>query len=65
MYKLFYRVNNGLKTMCQCISQYLREQGRALVIEEAEEGKNAITYVQVGRQLSKPLCSRIKVLFSK
>ncbi|KAK7089946.1 cullin-3-like [Littorina saxatilis] len=46
MYKLFFRVNNGLRTMCHCISQYLREQGRALVIEEAEEGKNAITYVQ-------------------
>ena len=47
MYKLFFRVTNGLRTMCHCISQYLREQGRALVVEEAEEGKNAITYVQV------------------
>lgn len=46
MYKLFFRVSNGLRTMCNCINQYLREQGRALVIEEAEEGKNAITYVQ-------------------
>lgn len=48
MYKLFFRVYNGLRTMCNCISKYLREQGRALVIEEGEEGKNAITYVQVG-----------------
>ncbi|KAK7484868.1 hypothetical protein BaRGS_00023911 [Batillaria attramentaria] len=47
MYKLFIRVTHGLKTMCNCISKYLREQGRALVIEETpEEGKNAITYVQ-------------------
>lgn len=48
MYKLFIRVANGLKTMSDCISKYLREQGRALVSEEGEESKNAITYVQVG-----------------
>lgn len=47
MYKLFIRVPNGLKTMSDCISKYLREQGRALVSEEGEESKNAITYVQV------------------
>ncbi|XP_067668531.1 cullin-3-A-like isoform X2 [Haliotis asinina] len=46
MYKLFIRVPSGLKTMCECISKYLREQGRALVVEEGEEGKNAITYIQ-------------------
>ena len=46
MYKLFIRVPNGLKTMCDCISAYLREQGKALVAEE-EGGKNAITFVQV------------------
>ncbi|XP_071084528.1 cullin-3-A-like [Haliotis cracherodii] len=46
MYKLFIRVQKGLKTMCECISKYLREQGRALVVEEGEEGKNAITYIQ-------------------
>ena len=32
--------------MCECISAYLREQGRALVTEE-ETGTNAIVYVQV------------------
>jgi hypothetical protein len=47
MYKLLVRVPNGLKTMCTCISGYLREQGKALVSEEGEDGKNAITYVQV------------------
>ncbi|XP_074657662.1 cullin-3-A-like [Tubulanus polymorphus] len=44
MYKLFIRVPDGLRTMCACISAYLREQGKALVAEE--EGKNAITYIQ-------------------
>jgi len=47
MYKLFGRVpEEGLRTMCDCISMYLREQGRALVTEE-ETGTNAIVYVQV------------------
>ncbi|KAK3583652.1 hypothetical protein CHS0354_021390 [Potamilus streckersoni] len=46
MYKLLVRVPKGLKTMCDCISGYLREQGKALVTEEGEEGKNAITYIQ-------------------
>jgi len=46
MYKLFGRVPEGLRTMCECISTYLREQGRALVTEE-ESGTNAIVYVQV------------------
>ena len=46
MYKLFSRVPEGLRTMCECISAYLREQGRALVTEE-ETGTNAIVYVQV------------------
>lgn len=45
MYKLFSRVPEGLRTMCECISAYLREQGRALVTEE-ETGANAIVYVQ-------------------
>jgi cullin 3 len=46
MYKLFIRVPDGLKTMCECISGYLREQGKALVAEE-DGGKNAISFVQV------------------
>jgi hypothetical protein len=46
MYKLFSRVPEGLRTMCECISAYLREQGRALVSEE-EAGANAIGYIQV------------------
>lgn len=45
MYKLFSRVSDGLKTMADCVSQYLREQGKALVQEE-EGGTNAINFVQ-------------------
>ncbi|XP_064229010.1 cullin-3 isoform X1 [Aotus nancymaae] len=45
MYKLFSRVPNGLKTMCDCMSSYLREQGKALVSEEGE-GKNPVDYIQ-------------------
>lgn len=48
MYKLFSRVPNGLKTMCECMSSYLREQGKALVSEEGE-GKNPVDYIQVHR----------------
>jgi len=47
MYKLFERVPNGHLTIADCMSSYLREQGRALVTENTDEGKNAITYVQV------------------
>ena len=54
MYKLFSRVANGLKTMYGCISGYLREQGKALVMED-EGGKSAITFVQVrGARVSSP-----------
>ena len=45
MYKLFSRVSDGLKTVADCISRYLREQGKALVRED--DGANAITFVQV------------------
>lgn len=50
MYKLFSRVPNGLKTMCECMSSYLREQGKALVSEEGE-GKNPVDYIQVSTPL--------------
>ena len=52
MYKLFERVPNGHSTIADCMSSYLRAQGRALVTENADEGKNAITYVQVKSKLS-------------
>ncbi|GAB6020164.1 Cullin-3 [Chamberlinius hualienensis] len=45
MYKLLSRVPEGLKTMSECVSSYLREQGKALVAEE-DGGKNAISFVQ-------------------
>ncbi|CAF3505905.1 unnamed protein product, partial [Adineta steineri] len=46
MYKLFERVPNGHLTIADCMSSYLREQGRTLVTENADEGKSAITYIQ-------------------
>ncbi|CRL00700.1 CLUMA_CG013957, isoform A [Clunio marinus] len=45
MYKLFSRVSDGVKTISDCVSKYLREQGTALVKEE-EGGTNPITFVQ-------------------
>lgn len=47
MHRLFIRVKDGLKTVCDCMRGYLREQGKALVVEEeGESSKNPITYIQ-------------------
>ena len=46
MYGVLARVQDGLPTLAECVSQHLREQGKALVQEE-EGGKNAIAFVQV------------------
>ncbi|XP_073255357.1 cullin-3-like isoform X3 [Porites lutea] len=47
MHRLFTRVKDGLKTVCDCMRGYLREQGKALVVEEEGEScKNPITYIQ-------------------
>lgn len=47
MYKLFGRVADGLRTISDCVSNYLREQGKALVQEEENQSStNAITFVQ-------------------
>lgn len=46
IYKLFARLrDDGLKTVSDCVSAYLREQGKILVKEE-EAGVNPITFVQ-------------------
>lgn len=47
MYKLLTRVNEGLKTMSDCVSLYLRELGKSLVQEE--ENTNAVSYIQVNK----------------
>lgn len=47
MYKLFNRVHEGLKTMVECVSAYLREQGKALVTEEEGGKSDALTFVKV------------------
>jgi hypothetical protein len=46
MYELFSRVAGGPEMMADCVSQYLREQGKALV-QEDNGGTNAINFVQV------------------
>ena len=39
LYQLLKQVDNGLKTICTCISNHLREEGKTLV---AEENRNDI-----------------------
>ncbi|XP_063976501.1 cullin-3 [Diachasmimorpha longicaudata] len=46
MYKLFSRVSDGLRTVCECVSQFLREQGRSMVQEDQEATTNAVHFVQ-------------------
>jgi len=49
MYKLFGRVSEGHKTIGECVSRYLREEGKALVTQATEESSqqtNAVTYIQ-------------------
>lgn len=46
MYKLFNRVPDGLKTMVDCVSAYLKEQGKALVTEDEGGKGDALTFVQ-------------------
>ena len=46
MYKLLSRVVDGLRTTSSCVSQHLREEGKALVTED-EGGANALNFVQV------------------
>lgn len=45
MYKLLSNLSDGLKTMADCLSKYLREEGRSLVKED-ETDINPVTYVQ-------------------
>jgi len=42
MYKLFSRLRDGLKTISDCVSKYLREQGKGLVQEEEDSKQNAL-----------------------
>jgi len=49
MYKLFGRVAEGHKTIGDCVSRYLREEGKALVTQATDEQSqqtNAVTYIQ-------------------
>ena len=49
MYKLLGRVGDGHRTMAECVSRYLREEGKALVTQaagEAGQQTNAVSYIQ-------------------
>ncbi|CAG2162324.1 unnamed protein product [Oppiella nova] len=46
MYKLFCRVPNGLQEIIKCISNNLREQGKALVTEDEATKGDAVAFVQ-------------------
>ncbi|XP_031573108.1 cullin-3-like [Actinia tenebrosa] len=47
MYRLFSRVKDGLKTICDCMRGYLREQGKAIMADEDNEcSKNPIPCIQ-------------------
>lgn len=45
MYKLLGNLSDGLKTMSDCLSKYLREEGRSLVKED-HTNLNPVIYVQ-------------------
>ena len=47
MYRLFYKVENGLRTICDAMSCYLRQQGKAIVSDDEDGEKNAINFIQV------------------
>lgn len=46
LYKLLTRVPRGLKTLCECLSAYLRRKGRDIV-ENEEKLKKPLEYIQV------------------
>jgi hypothetical protein len=47
MYKLFKPIKICYPVMVDNMSSYLREQGRILVTETADNGTNPLTYIQV------------------
>lgn len=47
MYNLLRRVNGGLQAILSCVSSYLVEQGKQLVMEDEGGKTDAITFVQV------------------
>jgi hypothetical protein len=47
MYKVFESVTISDSTMVDYMSNNLREQGRALITEDTNGEKNALTYIQV------------------
>ncbi len=46
MYKLFSRVDNGLKAIIACVSNHLRQEGKSMVIDDGNK-EDAISFVTV------------------
>ncbi|XP_017484362.1 PREDICTED: cullin-3-like [Rhagoletis zephyria] len=44
MYKLFSRVDNGLKAIIACVSNHLRQEGKSMVIDDGNK-EDAISFV--------------------
>jgi cullin 3 len=66
MYKLFHRVPNGLQTIADCMSAYLREQGKNLVtIEQSatESTANASTSAALQQQQQHGDDNKTPILF--
>ena len=57
MFRLFYKVENGLRTICEAMSCYLREQGKAIVSDDEDGEKNAINFIQVSTHFESELAS--------
>lgn len=51
MYKLFSRVDNGLKTIIACVSNHLRQEGKSLVTDDGNK-EDAISFVTVTLEFS-------------
>ncbi|XP_015374685.1 PREDICTED: cullin-3-like [Diuraphis noxia] len=62
MYKLLSRVSEGLKTMSDCVSQYLRELGKSLV-QEQDINTNAVNYIQLTENDVELVLDKAMVIF--
>lgn len=66
MYKLFHRVQNGLLTIADCMSAYLREQGKSLVTMEFEQNASSIAQMATATAVapvSSDECGKTPIVF--
>lgn len=52
MYKLFSRVENGLKTIITAVSSHLRQEGKSLVTDDGNK-EDPISFINVMKLVSK------------